>query len=140
MREVLSEAGRSFLRAFGGSLLVLVPGFLSAPDLNAQKSMAVAALIASVVSGIKAVQVFIPRLSFAELVGEKWGVLVDSAARAFLGAVFVLLPGVLYAPNLSESKGLLVAALIAGVTAVVRVLQGFFPEVQDPQEARAATE
>lgn len=148
MLELLSEAGRSFLRAFVGSLLILVPGVLAAPDLGGMKALGVAALISSVAAGLKALQVFVPRLSFAELVGEKYGVFVDSAARAFLGSLLVLLPGVLDAPNLSESKALLIAAIIAAVTSAVRALQGLFTpgdfpapntglSVQDPQVARA---
>jgi hypothetical protein len=149
MRELLSEAGRSFLRAFAGSLLVLLPGVLAAPDLAGMKGVGVAALISSVVAGLKAIQVFVPRLSFAELVGEKYGVWVDSAARAFIGSLLVLLPGVLDAPDLSQSKALLTAAIIAAVTAAIRALQGVltpgeFPNpsggvaVQDPQAARAS--
>lgn len=147
MLELLSEAGRSFLRAFAGSLLVLVPGVLSAPNLDAARGLGVAALIASVTAGIKAVQVFVPRLSFAELVGEKYGSLVDSFARAFLGAFLVLLPGMLNAPNLDEARALAVAAIVGAVTAGVRALQALFsPEdplggnsgfsLQDPKAAR----
>lgn len=151
MRELLSEAGRSFLRAFAGSLLILVPGVLAAPDLGGMKALGVAALISSAAAGIKAIQVFVPRLSFAELVGERYGVWVDSAARAFLGALLVLLPGVLDAPDLGQSKALLTAAIIAAVTAAIRALQGVltqgeFPNPsggmapQDPQAARQAAQ
>jgi hypothetical protein len=149
MLELLSEAGRSFLRAFVGSLLVLLPGVLAAPDLAGLKGVGVAALISSVAAGLKALQVFVPRLSFAEVVGEKYGVFVDSAARAFLGTLLVLLPGVLDAPDLGTSKALLTAAIVAAVTAAVRALQGLFTpgdfpnpsaglNLQDPQAARAS--
>ena len=46
-----------------------------------------------------------------------------SAARAFIGAVIILLPGVLTAPDFGTQKALLIAALIAGGTAAVRVVQ-----------------
>lgn len=125
MTHLLSEAGRSFLRAFVGSLLVLLPGVLAAPNLNNAYGLGVAALIASVTAGIKVIQVYIPQLTFEAVVGKAYAAIVDSAARAFLGAFIVLLPGVLNAPDLSTSKTLITAALIAGVTAAVRALQGF---------------
>ena len=46
-----------------------------------------------------------------------------SAARAFVGAFIVLAPGILYAPNFSTGKAALVAAVIAGGTAAIRVIQ-----------------
>ncbi len=46
-----------------------------------------------------------------------------SAGRAFVGAVLVLAPGVLAAPDLSTQKALAVAAVVAGGTAAVRVVQ-----------------
>lgn len=124
MLNVLSEAGRSFLRAFIGSMLILLPGVLAAPNLDEAFGLGVAALIASIAAGIKVIQVFVPQLSFASLVPPGVGLLLDSFARAFLASLLVLVPGVLNAPNLSEGKALAVAALIAAVTAGVRALQG----------------
>jgi orotidine-5'-phosphate decarboxylase len=46
-----------------------------------------------------------------------------SAARAFLGAIVVLLPGIWAAPDFGTAKTLAVAAVIAGGTAAVRVVQ-----------------
>src|SRR4051794_29283789 len=46
----------SFVRAFVGSFIVLVPGILAAPDLSAAKALAVAAVIGAVTAGIRAVQ------------------------------------------------------------------------------------
>jgi hypothetical protein len=126
VRNVLAAAGRSFLRAFAGSLLVLVPGVLAAPDLNTMYALGVAALISSVVAGIRAIQVFVPQLSFSSLVGDVYGRFVDSFVRAFLATALVLLPGVLEAPNLAESKGLLTALLVAAVTAGVKALEVMF--------------
>jgi hypothetical protein len=91
-----------------------------------------------VAAGIKVLQVFVPALSFASLVGERAGVYVDSFARAFIGVLVVLLPGALEAPNLGEARALLVAAIVAAVTAGVRALQGFLPNTEDPQQVRMA--
>ena len=46
----------SFARAFGGSMLVLLPGVWAAPDFNAGKALAISALVASVTAGFRAVQ------------------------------------------------------------------------------------
>jgi hypothetical protein len=97
--------------------------------------LAVAALIASVAAGLKALQVFVPQLSFQSFVPGFAGTLLDSAARAFLGAFLILAPGVLGAPNLDQGKALLTAALVAGVTAAVRALQAFFTTGEPVGEA-----
>jgi len=46
-----------------------------------------------------------------------------TAAQAFLGAVLVLAPGILQAPNLEAAKTLGVAALVAGVAAALSALK-----------------
>jgi hypothetical protein len=47
----------SFGRAFLGAFVVLAPGIWLAPDLNTGKAAAVAALMAGVAAGLRAVQV-----------------------------------------------------------------------------------
>jgi hypothetical protein len=135
MAHLLSEAGRSFLRAFVGSLLILLPGVLASPNFATTRGLAIAALIASVTAGIKAIQVFVPQLTFEHVLNHAYAAIADSFARAFLGSLLVLLPGVLSAPDFSTGKGLFVAALIAAVTAGVRALQGFLTpgDVPAPQ-------
>jgi hypothetical protein len=127
MLVLLSEMGRSFLRAFAGSLIVLLPGLLSAPDLNGAVALGIAALVASVAMGLKAVQVFIPQLTFKSLLPARlagWGNTVDSFVRAFLGALIVGLTGWLAMPSLDFSKAALTALLVGAITAAFRVLQG----------------
>jgi len=46
-----------------------------------------------------------------------------TAVQAFLGAVLVLAPGVLQAPNWETAKTLGVAALVAGVAAALSALK-----------------
>jgi hypothetical protein len=70
MKTLLAAAGREFLRAFGASLVVLIPGVLSAPDLNQSYALGVAALFASLAAAVKAVQVFVPQLSFASVLSQ----------------------------------------------------------------------
>jgi hypothetical protein len=135
MRKLLSDAGRSALRAFIGSVLVLAPGILAAPNLNQMYLLGVAALIAAFTAAVRAVQVFVPQLSFASLLPSnyaQYGVYLDSFARAFIGTLVTLLPGVLNAPDLGTAKSLAVAALVGAVTAGVRVVQGLFTKGEQP--------
>ena len=49
-----------------------------------------------------------------------------TAIQAFIGAVLVLAPGILQAPNLQTAKTLGVAALVAGIAAALSALKNFF--------------
>lgn len=46
-----------------------------------------------------------------------------TAVQAFIGAVLVLAPGILQAPNWETAKTLAVAALVAGVAAALSALK-----------------
>jgi hypothetical protein len=54
---------------------------------------------------------------------EKVRTVIWSAGRAFVGAVIVLIPGILAAPSFNTEKALVVAAIFAGAVAAVRVVQ-----------------
>lgn len=58
--EFAKKVAFSFGRAFVGSFVVLVPGILAAPNFTAGKAAAVAAVIAALTAGVRAVQVFFP--------------------------------------------------------------------------------
>lgn len=131
MRSWLSAAGRSFLRAFGAALIVLIPGILAAPSLHNATLIAAAALLASVAGGIRAIQAYIPALTVARYLGPL-GVYVDSFLRAFLGSLVILLPGALGAPNLHTGTGLATAALIGAFAAGIRALQGALTSGESP--------
>lgn len=135
MRNLLEKAGLSFLRAFGASILVLATGVSTAPNLNQAYALGVAALIASIAAGIKAVQVFAPQLSFVGLLPDSvapYASWVDSFVRAFVGAFLVAVLGVLNAPDLQTAKALLVAAIVGAVTAGIRALQGLLTQGETP--------
>jgi hypothetical protein len=138
MLLLLSEAGRSFLRAFVGSVIVLAPGILSAPNLDGAKTLAVAALFAAVAAGLKAVQVFIPQLSFRTVFRGQvapYYVYADSFVRAFLGAFIVSVVGLLTASEFSVSRSLLIGVVVGAVVAGVRAVQGILTpgDVPAPQ-------
>lgn len=48
-----------------------------------------------------------------------------TAVQAFLGALLVLAPGILQAPDLKTAKSLAVAALVAAFAAVLSALKNF---------------
>jgi len=131
MTNFLSEVGRSFLRAFAASILVLSTGVLAAPNLNEAYLLATAAILASVTAGLKAIQVFVPGFSWGKVFGN-YGSIADSFTRALLGSLIVLIPGVYTAPDLSSAKALGTAAIVAAVTAGVRAIQGQFTKGDFP--------
>lgn len=132
MRTWLSAAGRSFLRAFGSSLIVLAPGILSAPTIRGAELLAVAGLGAAIAAGIRAIQAYVPSLTVAKYIGNGVGVYVDSALRAFVGSLCVTLPGVFMVNSLHTGTALATAAIIGAVTAAIRALQGSLTVGESP--------
>lgn len=132
MTNLLEKAGASFLRAFGAAVLVLAPGIFSAPDLNGAKLLAVAALFAGLAAGFKALQVFIPKLTFAAFIPQPFAAWVDSFVRAFLGAFIVSIIGFFVAPDLATWKAVLTAALVGALAAAFRAVQGLATKGESP--------
>jgi hypothetical protein len=128
MGGLLEKAGASFLRAFLGSLVVLAPGILAAPNLNRGVALGIAALIASIAAGLKSVQAYVPRLSVVGYIhDEKWkpaGAIADSFLRAFIATFLTSVIGILNMPSLSGWKSLVVAALVGAFTAGVKTVEG----------------
>lgn len=128
MKGLLSAAGRSFLRAFVASAVLLFPGVLAAPDLNQSKALGVAAIIASIAAGIKALQTFVPQLQFPGTYGE----VLSSFVRGFLGAFLTSVLGILDAPDLSTLKSAAFAALTGALAAGITAMQGYFTVGDSP--------
>lgn len=125
MHALLSAAGRAFLRAFGAAIIVYSFGVLAAPNLNRAYDVGVAALAASVAAGIRALQAFVPQLTFAHYIGGLAGTLIDAFVHGLLGSMVITVPGALNAPHLSWERstwvGLIVGAFTAGLRAVQAV-------------------
>ncbi len=132
MKALLAQVGREFAKAFGAAVVILAPGVLAAPDLNQAFMLGVAALFAAVAAGVKAVQVFVPQLSFAAFLPQPVAAWVDAFARAAIGAGLVSLVGVLNAPDLETAKALVVAALVGAANAGFRALEGLLTPGEDP--------
>lgn len=125
MTKLLERAGASFLRAFAASLVLLLPGVLSAPNLDKAYALGTAAFIASIAAGFRALQELKPTWSFKSVFGDVVGAYVDSFVRAALGTFLTLITGALQAPDLNTGRSLATAALAGALAAGFRALQGF---------------
>lgn len=140
MTTVLERAGASFLRAFLVTLLFLATGILNAPDGQTAWALSVAALAAAIAAGIKAVQVFVPQLSWASLIdNEVIGAWADAFTRAFVGVFLTFWAGWLAAPDWSTWKSALLAAVIGAGTAGARALQGLLTVGESPAPGSGLT-
>lgn len=131
MSTLIHEAGASFLRAGLASLIVLLPGILAAPNLKESGALAVAASYATAVAALKALQVYVPKLSVGYLLTKSIGTgntalekIEDSFVRAFLGTLFASLIGLMSAPDFSFTKSAVIGLLVGAVSAAIRTIQG----------------
>ena len=132
MRELLSAAGRGFLRAFVAGLLVYGPGISQAPSLHAAYLLGVAALIAAFAAGLRAIQAYVPQVAAATHLGKPYGDWVDSFAQGFIASLIVTLPGITDAPDFSTGRALLVGAILGAVNAGIRAVQGTLTTGEHP--------
>ena len=132
MNKLLFAAMTSFGRVFGVTFLLAATGILAAPDQGSAIALSWAALVASLVAGLRAIQVFFPGISFARFMPQPFAAWVDSFTRAFLMVFVTLLTGWLAAPDWSTWKSALSAVVIGAVTAGVRALQGLATPGENP--------
>lgn len=59
LKDLISRAAWTAFQAFAGSVIVLLPGILSAPNLNNAKALAVSAIVAGISAGISALKTYI---------------------------------------------------------------------------------
>lgn len=134
MTKLLYAASTAFLRAFAVTFLMAATGIAAAPNVAAAQALSIAALIASVVGGLRAIQVFIPQLSFGSFVPQPIAAWLDSFTRAFLATLVVSVQGLLAMPELPTDRSVWFAALTGALAAGLRALQGLVT----PGEAPAA--
>jgi len=132
VQKLLFAALTAFGRAFGVTFLLAVTGILAAPNVDAAAALSIAALLASIVAGLRAIQVFIPQLSFASFIPQPYGSLVDSFVRAFLAALVVSLQGLLAMPELPNDRSVWFAVITGALAAGVRALQGLLTPGESP--------
>jgi len=129
---LLFAAATAFLRAFGVTFLLAVTGILAAPNVDAAVALSIAALIASIAAGLRAIQVFIPQLSFAEFVRQPLAAWLDSFTRAFLAALVTAITGWLAMPDLPTDRAFWYALITGALAAGVRSLQGLLTPQESP--------
>lgn len=141
MEKLLFAAGTAFLRVFGVSFLMFATGILGATDVHAAVALSIAALLASVSAGLRAVQVFVPQFSWGSLVKNPtiaaW---VDAFTRAAVSSFLVFVTGWLAAPDYSTWKSVWLAAIVGAITAGVRALQGLLTKGHQPSPATGLPE
>lgn len=139
MEKLLFAAMTAFGRAFAVTFLFAATGLLAAPNLEAAVALSWAALAASLVAGIRAFQVFVPKFSFAAFVAQPYAAWLDSAFRAGLMAFLTGVTGWLAAPDLSTWKAALVGIGVGVGSAVVRALQGLLTPNDVPKQGVGLT-
>lgn len=139
MQKLLFAAATAFLRAFGVTFLLAVTGILAAPNLDAAVALSVAALVASIAAGLRAIQVFIPQLSFASFIGQPLAAWLDSFTRAFLAALVTALTGWLAMPDLPTDRSFWYALITGALAAGVRALQGLLSPGENPSPPTGIT-
>lgn len=136
MKELVSAAGRAFLRAFVAALIIYGIGISTAPQLHQTYLIGVSAILGAFGAGIRALQAYVPALSFVKYLGHPYGDWVDSFAHGFLGSLLVTLPGAFGAPDLNTVRSLVIAAIIGAANAGLRALQGTFTIGEAPRPAK----
>jgi len=136
MNVLISNMGRAFIKAFGSSLIVVLIGLSSQPDLNGTIGIGIAGLMASIAAGLTAITSYVPQLSFEHYFGHTHGAIVDSFIRAFLASGIVAATGWLAEPNLSTWHAAVVGILVGAINAGFRGVQGFLTPGESPAPAK----
>jgi hypothetical protein len=139
MEKLLFAAMTAFGRAFGITFLFAATGLLAAPNLDAARSLSWAALAASLVAGFRAVQVFVPQITFAKIVAQPYAAWLDSAVRSGVAAFITGITGWLASPDLSTWKAALLGIGVGVGTAIVRALQGLLTPSDSPKPGTGLT-
>lgn len=133
MKKLLYAAGTSFLRSFGATFIMWAPGILAATNASAGVSLSIAGLVASLAAGFRAVQVFVPQLSFASVIPNRiaaaWA---DAFTRAALASFLVSITGWLEAPDYHGWRAAGVAAVTGAFAMGFRALQGLLSKDEGP--------
>jgi hypothetical protein len=135
MNKLLFAAMTAFGRVFLVTFLLAATGILSAPDQPTAVALSFAALIASIVAGLRAIMVFIPQISWAGVFPQPIAAWVDAFTLAFLATFVTLLSGWLASPEYTTWKSAVTAIFIGALTAGVRALQGLVTAGDSPSPA-----
>lgn len=132
MQKLLFAALTAFGRAFGVTFLLAVTGIMAAPNVSAATALSIAALLASIVAGLRAIQVFIPQISFGTFLPQPYAAWLDTFVRAFLAALVVALQGLLAMPELPTDRSVWFALITGALATGVRAIQGLLTPGEAP--------
>lgn len=132
MKELLGAAGRAFLRTFAAALIVYAAGISQAKNLNELLALGAAALLGALAAGLRALQAYVPKLTFAHWIGGPAGPIVDSFAHGFLAAFIAAWIGILGLPSLSSWHAAILAAIVGAFNAGIRAAQGALTHGEAP--------
>jgi hypothetical protein len=125
MKVLMEKAGASFLRAIGVAALAFLPGILNAPNYDLKTSLAVGASFAVLAAGLRAIQVFIPKITTGNAIA-------DAFLRMFLGTFVASVIGFLSAPTHSAAVAALLGLLLGALAAGARGVQAFLTHGEKP--------
>jgi hypothetical protein len=134
--KVLFAAMTSFLRVFVSSFLVFVTGILSAPNQNAAISLSIAALTASLAAGLRALQVFVPQISFKSLVGQPLAAWLDAFTIGSITAFITAITGWLAENDFTAWKSIVIGIVVGALSSGARAVQGLVTPGDWPAPAK----
>lgn len=132
MKLLASAFGRALLRAFIAALIVYGIGISAAPDLNKLVLVGVATLVGLIAGGLRALQAYLVKTSFAHWLGDPYGEWIDSFVQAFVGSLIITLTGALGTPDLATWKAIVASAITGAFGAAMRALQAAFTKGEFP--------
>lgn len=134
MQRLLELMGRTALKVFLSSLVVYAAGWAYVPNLNGLIAVGGAAIVAALAMALKAIQVYIPQLTFEQYVGELYGKLLDAFVHGFLGAFVTAVIGILSLPDMSTWKSALFGAVVGALNTGLKALEiALTPDQSSPR-------
>lgn len=145
MKPLFSEAGRTLLKTLAVGLLALAVQLTAQPDFHGAVLIGLAGLLALGATLLKAIVVYIPRLSWKSYLGDPWGAMADAFTHAGLATLVASLIGFLELHDLSTWHAVLSGAVVGALNAALTALEHAatpglkpFPNVGLPKPAQAA--
>lgn len=124
----LEKAGRAFLFAFAGSVVIYMPGILEAPNLKDASGLGVAALGAALAAGLLAIKALLPSFSLGSVLpflSVANVARVDMFVATFIGTLIVgITDFIKQAPDLTGWDAVIVPVLTGALAAAFRTLVG----------------
>jgi sugar phosphate permease len=135
MNKLLFAVMTAFGRVFLVTLLFGITSIDTSPNQTTIIAFSWAGFVASIVAGLRAIQIFIPGITFARFFPQPWAAWIDAFSLAFLAVFSTLLTGWLAAPDYENWKATIAAIIVGAFVAGVRALQGLATPGDKPTPA-----